>query len=140
MKKSVVVFPLIFLVILFSCKKTIQKQEENAALNIMTDGTWKVSQYLQDSVDITSTLSQYNFQFYANGTVTGTNGSVSATGTWTTNIANHSITSAFPTGSGAVNELDAVWIITDSSPDYVIAYTTIDSVTDNLKLEKNPTP
>src|SRR5580658_5216688 len=136
MKKSlsiVVVLTLVF----FSCKKAVQQQEQNAALNIMTNGTWRVSQYLQDSVDITSTLSQYNFQFYSNGTVTGTNGSITVTGTWTTNIANRTITSTFPSGSGAVNELNAVWTITDSSPDYVIAYTTLDSVTDNLKLQKN---
>lgn len=136
MKKSISIL-IVLTLVFFSCKKAVQKQEENAALNIMTNGTWRVTQYLQDSVDITSTLSQYTFQFYANGTVTGTNGSIMVTGTWTTNIANRTITSTFPTGSGAVNELNAVWTITDSSTDYVIAFTTLNSITDNLKLQKN---
>jgi hypothetical protein len=136
MKKSISIL-IVLTLVFFSCKKAVQKQEENAALNIMTNGTWRVTQYLQDSVDITSTLSQYTFQFYANGTVTGTNGSIMVTGTWTTNIANRTITSTFPAGSGAVNELNAVWTITDSSTDYVIAITTLNSITDNLKLQKN---
>lgn len=133
------VLPLLFVLLtvtFFSCKKLIQQQEQNEALNIMTNGVWQVSQYLQDSTDITSTLSAYTFQFKSDGTVTGTNGTITVTGTWTTDIPSRTITSNFPANSGAVNELDATWKITDSSTDYVIAHSTINSNTNNLKLVK----
>lgn len=136
MKKVLPILILLFIVSFFSCKKIIQRQEQNEALNIMTNGQWLVSKYLQDSVDITSTLSAYVFQFKSDGTVTGTNGTITVTGTWTTDIPSRTITSNFPANSGAVNELDATWKITDSSTDYVVAFSTINSNTNNLKLVK----
>jgi hypothetical protein len=136
MKKIVPVLLLLIIISFFSCKKAIQQQEQNEALNIMTNGQWLVSKYLQDSTDITSTLSAYVFQFKSDGTVTGTYGTITVTGTWSTDIPSRTITSNFPAGSGAVNELDATWKITDSSTDYVIAYSTINSNTNNLKLVK----
>jgi len=136
MRKSILFLFLFSVILSFSCKKLVQQQEQNEALNIMTNGVWQVSQYLQDSTDITTTLSAYTFQFKADGTVTGTNGTITVTGTWTTDIASRTITSNFPANSGAVNELDATWKITDSSTDYVIAHSTINSNTNNLKLVK----
>jgi hypothetical protein len=136
MKKTIPSLIILFTVSFFSCKKLVQQQEQTVALNIITNGVWHVTKYLQDSTDITTSLSSYNFQFKSDGTVTGTNGSVSVTGTWSTDIPSRTITSSFPAGSGAVNELDAVWKITDSSTTYVIANSTVNSNTNNLRLDK----
>jgi len=136
MKKASAVLLLFFTVTFFSCKKYIQQQEQNEAINIITNGVWYVKQYLQNGTDITASLSAYNFQFRSDGTVTGTNDSISVTGTWTANITARTITSSFPAGSGAVNNLDAIWKITDSSVDYVVANTSINSNTNKLRLEK----
>ena len=137
MKNAFVYGWLILGLYIVSCKKYVQQQEYNTAVNIITNGTWYVQQYLQDTTDITATLSAYKFQFKTDGTVTGTNGAISVTGTWQTDIPNRTITSSFPAGSGNLNELDGVWKITDSSPVYVVAHATINSNTDSLRLQKN---
>jgi hypothetical protein len=136
MKKALAILLLFFTVSFFSCKKYVAQQEQNAAINIITNGVWYVEQYLQNGTDITSSLSSYNFQFRSDGTVTGTSGSISITGTWTADITSKTITSSFPTGSGPLNNLDAVWKITDSSVDYVVANTSLNSNTNNLRLQK----
>ena len=136
MKKAALLLIISLCILSNSCKKYIQQQEQNAAINIITNGTWYVKQYLQNGTDITASLTTYNFQFKSDGTVTGTKDSISVTGTWTANITNRTITSSFPAGSGALNNLDAVWKITDSSVDYVVANASVNSNTNNLRLEK----
>ena len=120
-----------------SCKKYIQKQEQNAAINLITDGTWSVTQFLQSGSNITASFSGYIFQFKSDGSVTGTKNGSFVTGTWAGNITNRTITSSFPTGSGILDNLDGVWKITDSSVDYVVANTPSGQGTDNLRLQKN---
>ncbi len=136
MRKIGVIFIVFLAVAFFSCKKYVQQQQENAVINIITNGVWYVQQYLQDTTDITTSFSGYNFQFRTDGTVTGTKGSISVTGTWAADITNRTITSSFPAGSGILNDLDAVWKITDSSVTYVVANSSINSTTNNLRLQK----
>ena len=104
-----------------SCKKFIQKQEEKAALSIMTDGFWYVQLYQQNDSDITASFSGYLFKFDANGTVTGANDSVSVKGSWSTNIAARSIITDFPAAAAPVKYLNETWKITDSYTDSVVA-------------------
>jgi hypothetical protein len=105
----------------FSCKKLIQQQEEKAAMNIITNGNWYVTKYLQGASDLTSDFSGYLFKFNANGVVTGTLNNVSDTGTWVPNVDAKTITSNFPTAGAPVNLLNAVWKIYDSGSDFVTA-------------------
>jgi hypothetical protein len=135
MKKNIFILALLA-VAFFSCKKYVQQQEENEVINIITNGAWEVQQYLQDTTDITSSFSGYNFQFRTDGTVTGAKGSISITGTWAADVNNRTITSNFPPGSGILNDLDGVWTITDSGVDYVVANRKTGTVTDYLKLIK----
>ena len=120
----------------FSCKKLIQQQEQNAAINIITNGVWYVQLYKENSNDITSSFSGYVFQFKQDGTVTGTKDSISTTGTWAADITNRTITSNFPGAANPLNKLNSVWKITDSSVDYVVANATISDSTENLRLQK----
>ncbi|MBS1975688.1 MAG: hypothetical protein JST13_15175, partial [Bacteroidetes bacterium] len=120
----------------FSCKKLVQQQERNAAMNIITNGVWYVTLYSENGTDITSSFSGYVFQFKQDGTVVGTKDSVSITGTWAANINDHTITSNFPNASSPLVKLNGVWKITDSSVDYVVANATINDSTENLKLQK----
>jgi hypothetical protein len=112
--------PCVFL-LCFSCKKYIQQQEQKAALSIMTDGQWYVSGYLQNDSDITASFSGYLFKFDANNTLTATNGTLSAAGQWSDNVAALTITTDFPGASTPLVNLNETWKITDSYTDSVAA-------------------
>jgi hypothetical protein len=138
MKRVCPVFLTISLVFLFSCKKYVQQQEKNAALAIITDGLWVVSNYQQNDSDITSYFSGYLFKFDANSTMTGTKNSVSTGGTWSVDIASQSITTNFPTAGDTLRKLNEIWKITDSYTDSVSAKSTdtINHTSNILQLRK----
>jgi hypothetical protein len=112
---------LILLPLLFSCKKYIQKQEEKAALAIITNGVWYVQLYQQNDSDITASFSGYLFKFDANGIVSGIKDTVSETGAWSVDIASRSVIANFPTAPAPVKYLNEIWKITDSYTDSVVA-------------------
>lgn len=104
-----------------SCKKFIQKQEEQAAMAIITQGVWYVQYYQRGDSNITASFSGYLFKFSDNSTVMGASGSTSVQGTWNVDISTRSITADFPTAGYPVNRLNATWRITDSYSDSVVA-------------------
>src|ERR1700690_765695 len=92
-----IAFLLILLVVPFSCKKYIQQQEQNALVNLVTQGTWRVTGYLDHGTNnITDSFAGYSFQFNENGTVYGLLNQQQTNGTWTASVSNKSITSNFP--------------------------------------------
>src|ERR1700761_6159583 len=107
--------------LLFSCKKYIQKQEQNALEAVVTSGVWYVSGYEENDSDITSSFSGYLFKFDANNTVTGTIGTSSTTGQWSDNISARTVTANFPGASAPLVYLNETWTITDSYTDSVSA-------------------
>jgi len=121
-----------------SCKKYIQKQEEKAAVSIITNGYWYVSGYTQNDSDITAAFSGYLFKFDANNTVTGTKGNVSVTGQWSDNIVARTITSNFPGAGAPLAYLNETWTIRDSYNDSVSARCTdtVNHTTNVLQLKK----
>ena len=121
-----------------SCKKYIQKQEENAVLSIMTNGLWYVSGYKQNDSDITASFSGYLFKFDANNTVTGTKANTSVQGQWSVNITNRTIVSNFPGAGDPLVLLNETWTIKDSYTDSVSAWSidTVHSTTNILQLKK----
>jgi hypothetical protein len=126
------------LILLVSCKKFIQQQEEKAAVNIVTSGSWYVSGYKQNGTDITASFSGYLFKFDANNTVTATWADSSKQGDWTVDITAKTILSDFP-GSGApLSNLNETWLITDSYTDSVSAKATdtVNQTSNFLQLKK----
>jgi hypothetical protein len=126
------------LVMLLSCKKFIQQQEEKAAMAIVTNGLWYVSKYVQNDSDITPSFSGYFFKFDENGIVTGTRNGLSVAGLWTVDIAARSITTNFPTAVDPVKKLNETWKITDSYTDSVAARSvdTLNGTINILQLRK----
>ncbi|HEV3252587.1 MAG TPA: hypothetical protein VGZ71_16620 [Puia sp.] len=120
-----------------SCKKFVQQQEQNALINILTNGVWVVTNYSENGNNITSAFSGYTFQFKSNGTVMGINGSTVVNGTWAGDLNKRTITSDFPTAGTPIDKLNAVWTITDSYVDSVSANTIINSQTDYLSMKKH---
>jgi hypothetical protein len=126
------------LLLLFSCKKYIQKQEQNALEAVVTNGLWYVSGYEQNDSDITSSFSGYLFKFDANNTVTGTLGNVSVTGQWSDNISARTVTANFPGAAAPLVYLNETWTITDSYTDSVSAKAVdiVNHTTNILQLKK----
>ena len=124
MKRAYPVFLMVFLVLLFSCRKYVQQQEKKAALAIITDGLWYVSGYMQNDSDITVSFSGYLFKFDANNTVAATKVNVVMPGIWSVDIASQSITTNFPAAGDTLRKLNATWKITDSYTDSVSARST----------------
>lgn len=138
MKRRYLLTILALFLLFGSCKKFIQKQEENAVLSIMTNGLWYVSGYKQNDTDITASFSGYLFKFDANNTVTGTKGNSSAQGQWSANIASRTIVANFPGAGDPLALLNKTWTIKDSYTDSVSAWSidTVSHITNILQLKK----
>ncbi len=133
-----IAFLLILLAIPFSCKKYIQQQEQNALVNLVTQGTWRVTGYLEnDTNNITASFSGYSFQFNENGTVYGIFNQQQTAGTWSADVSTKSITSNFPSAPYPLSMLNYTWTVTDSYTDSVAAKTVVDSAINYLYLHKN---
>lgn len=105
-------------------------------MDAITNGTWIVEQYIEGSNNISNQFLNYTFQFYSNGTVTGTINSTATDGTWVGNISDYTITSEFPSADDPVKKLNGVWKIKDSDWDYVKAEMTTSNGTNTLTLRK----
>jgi len=138
MKRLYLVSILLLVAYSFSCKKFIQQQEEKAIMSIITNGFWRVDQYIQNDSDITASFSGYLFKFDANGIVTGTKDGVSDKGLWVPDVNARTITSSFPAAVPPVSLLNGVWKIRDSGNDFVLAgYTdTVLNTSNTLRLKK----
>jgi hypothetical protein len=125
-------------ILLVSCKKFIQQQEEKAAVSIVTSGEWYVSGYEQNDSNITASFSGYLFKFDANNTVTAIINGDSTQGEWAVNISAKTITSDFPAAGYPLNLLNETWLITDSYTDSVSATSTdtVNHTSNILQLKK----
>src|ERR1700748_2030110 len=138
MKHLNLMLPLVSIVLLFSCKKLIQQQEEKEAEKIVTNGLWYVSGYEQNDSDITASFSGYLFKFDNNSTVTGTRNDSSVQGQWSVNINAKTITANFPGAGDPLDKLNETWLITDSYTDSVSARSTdtVNHTSNILQLKK----
>src|SRR5579872_749752 len=84
-------------ILLMSCKKFVQKEEEKAVISDVTNGLWYVTSFTQSDSNITAAFSGYLFKFNSNNTVTGIlNNTDSVPGNWVVDIGARTITSDFP--------------------------------------------
>src|SRR5271156_5433743 len=110
--------------ITYSCKKFIQQQEQNAIVNLVTKGQWRITGYIDHQTDtLTNDFSGYLFQFNENGTVYGILYGQQTSGTWTADVSTKSITSNFPSATYPISLLNHTWTVTDSYTDSVAAKT-----------------
>jgi hypothetical protein len=136
MKNKLLIIFVVGFVSICSCKKAVQQQEQNIIIAIVTSGQWYVQSFQENGIDSTSAFSGYLFKFNQNGTVVASSGGVSATGSWTANISAKSITSTFQGATSPLSKLNGTWTITDSGLTYVVANSSINGVTENMRLQK----
>ncbi len=120
-----------------SCKKFIEQQQQNAIVDLVTKGDWRVTRYINDeNRDLTDSLSNYIFHFNKDGTVYGVQFGQQTNGTWSADVGTKSITSAFPAAPYPVTLLNYTWIVTDSYTDSVAAKTMVGAGVNVLSLKK----
>ena len=67
-----------------SCSKSNGGSASNETIaSIITQGSWKVHLYLNESKDETVSYSSFVFTFNSNGSMAAVNGAVTTTGSWT---------------------------------------------------------
>jgi len=125
-------------ILLVSCKKIVQNQEQKAVISDVTNGVWYVTGYEKNDSNITAAFSGYLFKFDANNTVTGIIDNDSVQGEWLVNINARTITSDFPGAGYPLNQLNETWYVDDSYTDSVSAQCTdtVDNSTNYLQLKK----
>jgi hypothetical protein len=126
-------------ILLVSCKKFIQNQEQKAVISDVTDGLWYVTGYEQNDSNVTAAFSGYLFKFDANNTVTGIlNNTDSVQGEWLVNVNARTITADFPGAGYPLNQLNETWYVTDSYTDSVSATSsdTVNHTSNILQLKK----
>lgn len=121
-----------------SCKKAIEKKQQDIIMDAITNGVWIVDQYFEGSNNISSDFLYYEFQFHNDGTVTSSKSSTVSNGTWSGDASNYSITSQFPAATDPLKKLNGVWHIKDSYWDYVKAEMTTATGINVLYLRKKP--
>ena len=122
----------------FSCKKAIEQQKKNIIIDAMTNGSWLVEKYTENTIDITSSFSGYDFKFYENGNVEGSKGALIKSGTWNADVNNYTITASFINPGDTLVLLNKIWTITNPNLDYVEAKTTTTNGDNILHLRKKP--
>ena len=93
MKKLALFFGICFLISTsFSCNNDdttpSNSNDPNPVINIVKNGTWKITFFEDSGVNETSNFLGYNFTFGANNVLTATNGANVYVGTWSVTIDN----------------------------------------------------
>jgi len=66
-----------------SCSKNNNSTNNDSISSVITQGNWKVQQYLNETKDETTTYNPYVFTFNSNGSMYAVNGTDTTSGTWT---------------------------------------------------------
>ncbi|MGC4041702.1 MAG: hypothetical protein QM710_13180 [Flavobacterium sp.] len=84
MRKLKLIPVLLFLFMLGSCSSSDDSSSANPTpvINAATQGTWRISSYIDSGTDETNHFTNYNFTFAASNVLTATNGTNTYTGTW----------------------------------------------------------
>jgi hypothetical protein len=87
--KKVILIPMLFCLFMLnvasmcsSDDNSSSSQDPTPVINVATQGTWRVTSYVDSGTDETNHFTGYNFTFSNGGVLTATNGSNTVTGTW----------------------------------------------------------
>jgi hypothetical protein len=133
-----ILYTLTAVVLLFTgCTKILEKQEQNIVTQVITDGRWTVSKYLQGSTDRASEFTPYQFQFQSNDSIDAIrNNIVEKKGYWQVNTSARTITSQFVNASSPLPLLNGTWNIINTSWTTVEASQNINGTETKLYLQK----
>jgi hypothetical protein len=119
------------------CNKFIEKKKEDALIDIMTDGKWKVTSFVLNGSNKTPEFDSYLFQYFEDKTVDAIkNGTVEVKGTWDGDINTLTTWANFTGVPTPLSWINGSWHIDNSSMTYVVATQTTTSDTKVMRLDK----
>lgn len=103
-----------------SCKKKLAEQYDDIVKRMMVDGSWIVTNFVEDSSDITSSFNGWICKFHDDYSLTATQssglGATTHTGTWQSNLSAQTISAQFSSSvSYPLDLLNGTWTIVSSS-------------------------
>lgn len=117
--------------------KTVEEQQKDLLVQLITNGQWAVTNYTKGTTDVTADFSGYRFQFKDDSTVDAIkNSAVEKTGSWVGNATSRTIQSQFTNAAVALMLLNGTWYVNDSGLTYVVASQTVNGEARNLRLDK----
>ena len=135
MKKLLVFIGMI--VLMSGCKKSIEKIAEDLVIKAMTDGQWKVTNFVNNGTNITADFTNYKFQYYENRTVDAiNNGTVEKTGTWNGDATAMTTSANFISAAYPLNLINGVWHIVRNSWTYIEVTQTVGPDTKIMRIDK----
>jgi hypothetical protein len=135
MKKLLSLF--VLFILLSGCKKAVDKAKEDLIVRAMTDGQWKVTNFVQNGTDITTNFTDYKFQYYSNKTVDAIkSGTVEKTGTWDGEAATMTTWANFTNAAAPLVLINGSWHIDNNSWTFVVATQTSGGETKTMRLDK----
>jgi hypothetical protein len=135
MKKIIPI--IVVLVFLTGCKKAIEDILQDAVIQAMTNGQWKITSFTKDGNDITASFSEYKFQYYSNKTVNAIkNGTVETSGTWDGNASTMTTSANFTNVNEPLSLINGNWHIDNNSWTFVVATQNNGSEIKTMRLDK----
>lgn len=99
-----------------SCKKAVDKAEENAAYDIITNGRWQIVKFDSANTSLLPEYAAYEFQFFKSGVVTAyLSGGTGVNGSWLGRQETLAIESNFPGVGNPLKRLNGTWQITGAT-------------------------
>ncbi|WP_295335173.1 hypothetical protein [Flavobacterium sp.] len=104
--KKVILIPMLFCLFMLNVASMCSSDDDSSSaqdptpvINAATQGTWRVTSYIDSGTDETNHFTGYNFTFASGGVLTATNGTNTYQGTW-------SVTSDNSNDDSPSNDLD----------------------------------
>ena len=124
-------------VFLWGCQKIKEQIQEDLIVRAITDGVWRVTNYVKGSDNLTANFAAYRYQFYMDFTVDAiNNGALEKKGNWQADVNARTVTANFTNASPTVMLLNGTWQITRNSWTYVEATQTVNGETLLLRIDK----
>lgn len=120
-----------------SCKKYIEQKQEEAAVQIITTGRWKMNAFSTDTSNQVALFNNYLFQFNDNSTVDAYyNGALQLSGGWTYDLNARTVTGNFPTSGEPLALINGTWTVTNSTSTSVDAERSVNGQTRRMHMDK----
>jgi hypothetical protein len=135
--KKILSLLIIILILFTGCKKAVEDILQDAVIQAMTNGQWKITSFTKDGVDITASFSEYKFQYYSNKTVDAIkNGTIEKTGNWDGNATTMTTWAEFLNVSEPLSLINGNWHIDNNSWTFVVATQNNGNEIKTMRLDK----
>lgn len=135
MRKLIFISYSLLLIAGCDCKKPPPAIVEDLLVQIMTEGEWSITNFVQSSTNYTPEYAGWRFKFYSNKTVDAKlNGTLTYTGTWDGSSSSMTFTASLPGAATPIDRIIGTWNVTASGSRVVDATMTVGAVVKLMKL------